>query len=66
MRCRKLQKTENMTKLLLNIKNGVFHIHKFCSLHMKTLHITESKCEQVQGVTLTRQFFRIEILDIFK
>ena len=31
---------------------------------MKTLHITELKCEEVQNVTLTRQFFRIKILGI--
>ena len=35
---------------------------------METLHIAESvsKCEQVQSITLTRQFFRIEMSDIFR
>lgn len=49
---------------ILEYKENVFHIDKFYSLHMKTLHNTESKCEEVQNVTLTRQFFRIEILGI--
>ena len=36
-----------MTKLFWNIKNGVFHIGKSYSSHMKTLLITELKCEKV-------------------
>ena len=47
---------------------GLFHINKFCYSRMETLHITDSilKCEQVQSITPTPQFFRIEILNIFQ